>query len=123
MDTKSKDMILGPGDSIRTCYVRVVGRQDFKTQRAERDANQKTQNHGKVWGPQSKDTWDFVLTDGDGHSVHLHPSHKGPKVQAHMGQPPVDDEVPRAGRGGSDGRGTFKKFKQKGYDMALKFGR
>ena len=112
-----------PGEYIRTCSIRIAGRQDFKTQRAERDVD-KAKNKGKVLiEPQSRETWDFVLMYGDGHIVHLHPAHKGNKVPAYFGQPPVDDEVPRTGRGGSDGRGTFKKFKHKGYNATLTFGR
>ena len=123
LDTASKDKILRPGDYIRTCCIRVAGRQDFKTQHAERDV-EKAKNKGKVLiEPQSRETWDFVLTYGDGHTVYLHPSHQGNKVQAYFGQPPADDEVPRTGRGGSDGRGTFKKFKHKGYNATLTFGR
>ena len=123
LNPASKNRLLMPGQYIRTCCIRVTGRQDFKTQRKERD-NEKAKNKGKVLiEPRFRETWDFVLTYGDGHTVYLHPSHQGNKVQAYFGQPPVDEEVPQTGRGGSDGRGTFKKFSHKGYNETLTFGR
>ena len=125
MNKESKDKILGPAVDdptadvvIRTCTIRDIGRQDFKSQRAERDLVLPAGVE-----PQSRGTWDFVLTYGDGHVVHLHPEYRGTRVAANVGTPPVDDEVPRAGRGGSDGRGTFSKFKHKGYNATLRFGR
>ena len=125
MNTESKNKILGPAVDdhtadvvIRTCTIRDIGRQDFKSQRAERDLVLPTGVE-----PQSRGTWDFALTCGSGRVVHLHPSYRGTTTAGNVGAPPVDEEVPGAGRDGSDGPGTFKKYKTKGYNTQLKFGR
>ena len=66
--------------------------------------------------------WDFVLHREDGTSIRLHPERKGPKVgtldgRGHMELVPL----PKAGPGGTNGRGTFKTYKQGSNQHTLYF--
>ena len=56
--------------------------------------------------------WDFVIHRGDGGLVRLHPNQTNKKVSiSMMGAPiPTAADGPQAGRGLSDGRGTFKRM-------------
>ena len=56
--------------------------------------------------------WDFVIHRGDGERVRLHPNQTNKKVSiSMMGAPiPTAADGPQAGRGLSDGRGTFKRM-------------
>ena len=65
--------------------------------------------------------WDFVLTRSDGMLIGLHPSYGNNKVECKFGLPGTDDQVPAAGPGGSDGRGTYRHFIYKYVDTILKF--
>ena len=65
-------------------------------------------DHMRGGGPE----WDFVIHRGDGERVRLHPSQMKKKVEiSMMGAPiPTAADGPQAGRGLSDGRGTFKRM-------------
>ena len=66
--------------------------------------------------------WDFVLHREDGTSIRLHPDWKGTKVGTFDGcghMEPVP--LPKAGPGGTDGRGTFKYYKQGSNKHTLRF--
>ena len=56
--------------------------------------------------------WDFVIHRCDGERVRLHPNQTHKKVSISMiGEPiPTAADGPKAGRGLSDGRGTFKRM-------------
>ena len=66
-------------------------------------------------------TWDSVLTFRSGRVVYLHPNYIGTAFSANLGKPLPDAEVPTTGMGGTDGKGTYKRFKCKGYDSTLRF--
>ena len=66
-------------------------------------------------------TWDFVLVCDDGTEVFLHPDFKSPKIACRTGEPATDHEIPKSGKGGSSGPGTYKHFKTKKVQMTLKF--
>ena len=65
-------------------------------------------DHMRGGGPE----WDFVIHRGDGERVRLHPNQTNKKVSiSMMGAPiPTAADGPQAGRGLSDGRGTFKRM-------------
>ena len=94
------------------CDIRGLDRPGFKMQRADVDNRRE---------PAQAQTWDFVLTFRSGRVVYLHPNWKGTEVSAHFGTPPPDAEVPKTGLGGSDGKGTYMRFKWKGYNTTLRF--
>ena len=65
--------------------------------------------------------WDFVLTLEDRTQIFLHPAYNGLKIQAFAHEPRRDHELPRNGKGGTNGPGTFRYFANKTYDTTLKF--
>ena len=67
--------------------------------------------------------WDFVLKRSDGTAVRLHPEWSNPKVSTYAVEGHGETQIPRNGLGMSDGRGTFKYYKEVGQARTLKFGR
>ena len=67
--------------------------------------------------------WDFVLKRSDGTAVRLHPEWSNPKVSTYAVEGHEETQIPRNGLGMSDGRGTFKYYKEVGQARTLKFGR
>ena len=65
--------------------------------------------------------WHFVLECSNGAKVFLHPSLTSKEVECHDVDVPFDNVLPRSGKGGSNGKGTFKKFKYKTVIDKLKF--
>jgi hypothetical protein len=65
--------------------------------------------------------WDFVLFRNDGSCIALHPEYRSKKIACTRGMPVTDLEIPKHGRGGSDGEGTFKYFKNRQADTQLRF--
>ena len=65
--------------------------------------------------------WDFVLVCEDGTEVGLHTNFSDKKIACYLGAAAQDHELPRSGKGGTSGRGTFKYFKNKRCQMTLKF--
>ena len=68
-----------------------------------------------------KNIWDLVFYRDDGSCVTLHPDWKTTKIACTYGMPTADTEVPQSGMGGSDGAGTFKKYKNKQHHLTLRF--
>ena len=61
--------------------------------------------------------WDFVVVQMDGTEVRFHPSAKGKMGISGIIRPgPEDMPPPRAGKGGSDGPGTFKRMLGQTYE-------
>ena len=81
----------------------------------------KTAQHFKQQLP----IWDFVVRREDGSGIRLHPSFKGTVVETI--EEPGDAEEwavtapPRSGLGRSDGRGTYKKYKNIGITEKMRF--
>ena len=70
--------------------------------------------------------WDFVLHRADGSGIRLHPQYKGTVVET-IEEPGHAEEwevtvPPRRGLGRSDGRGTYKKYKDIGITEKMRFG-
>ena len=63
--------------------------------------------------------WDFVIHRGDGERVRLHPNQTNKKVSiSMMGAPiPTAADGPQAGRGLSDGRGTYQHMLRQAYPV------
>ena len=65
--------------------------------------------------------WNFVLERDDGTRVSLHPNWSDTKVQCYHGRTDTDHELPRSGKGGTSGEGTYKYFKDKHTHATLRF--
>ena len=72
--------------------------------------------------------WDFVVFRANGTVISLHPNYSNTKircyegVQAHLGPGPASSqEIPRTGKGGTSGPGTYKHFKYRNCDKVLRF--
>ena len=65
--------------------------------------------------------WNFVLERDDGTRVSLHPNWSNTKVQCSYGLTGTDHELPRSGKGGTSGPGTYKYFKDKHTHATLRF--
>ena len=76
-----------------------------------------------VWDKRNKKqpVWDFVLTRDDGSGIRLHPQWSTTKVETYAVEGGEGLQPPRAGLGKSDGRGTYKKFKEAGSHKMLRF--
>ena len=66
--------------------------------------------------------WDFVLTRADDSAVRLHPQWNTKAVESYAGEGHAEEvNIPVHGLGKSDGRGTYKHFKDLGTQRMLKF--
>ena len=65
--------------------------------------------------------WDFFLETDLGTLIALHPDFTSLKVACYKGIPATAFELPATGKGGSSGRGTFRRFKTKKLDVTLRF--
>ena len=103
----------GPPNRSRglvSCCIRKGGKYDHK------------RHHAKQGVQEMMKEWDFVLFRDDGSSLSLHPNFSNTKVAYKAGYSLLNDhEVPSTGLGGTDGRGTFKRFTTKGVERTLKF--
>ena len=130
--------------AIVSCRLQKTDRYDHRRHFAHRDKAKREQEQGGA-PPQSRGQeldkimpflppsarahrdgemlkiWDFVLVCDDGTEVYLHPDFSKPNIAAYTGVPEPDHELPRSGKGGSSGPGTYKYFKNKQYQMTLKF--
>ena len=97
---------------IVSCRLQKSPRYDHKWHHAVRGMAKPE----KMW-----DIWDFCLVRDDGIEVFIHPEWKGTKIPCYVGEAPEDREIPRNGLGGSNGPGTFRRFKNKKKDYVLRF--
>ena len=65
--------------------------------------------------------WDFVFFRSDGSQIGCHPEYSTTKFGSYEGKAQRDHELPKGGKGGSSGDGTYKYFKKKGTDQQLRF--
>ena len=72
--------------------------------------------------------WDFVVFRDNGTLISLHPNFSDNKIrckeglQAHLGPGPASSqEIPRTGKGGTSGPGTYKRFKFRNCDKVIRF--
>ena len=65
--------------------------------------------------------WDFVFFRSDGSQIGIHPEYSKTKFASYEGEARSDHELPRGGKGGSSGPGTYNYFKKKGIDQYLRF--
>ena len=65
--------------------------------------------------------WDFVFTLEDGREVSVHPEWAQTRFPAYKGVRREDRTIPRTGKGGTSGRGTYKRMKDRQKDATLKF--
>ena len=65
--------------------------------------------------------WDFVFFRNDGSQIGCHPEYSKTKFGSYEGQAQTDHELPKGGKGGSSGPGTYKYMKEKGNHQPLGF--
>ena len=66
-------------------------------------------------------TWDFIVWRADGSYIAMHPNYSSTKIDCKTHWPVWDGELPRTGKGGTSGRGTFQGFVKKQVDMVCGF--
>ena len=91
-----------------------------------RSYDHKRHHQLKYAGTPQRDTQlrvcDFLLVRADGSSVRLHPQWSTTAVETFAGEGHQDEvEPPARGLGESDGRGTYKHYKEVGTQRKLKF--
>ena len=101
----------GRSRGIIACSLQKTDMYDHKRHVAE-----KKQNPAAVADCQYY-IWDFVLWRADGSYIAMHPT----KVECKTHWPTFDGEIPRTGKGGTSGRGTFQRFVKKQVDMVCRF--
>ena len=106
---------------IVSCRLQKTPRYDHKRHHAAKGAPQTVVTGCSTDPPAMLHIWDFVLTLENGREVWLHPEHSSPKFGAYFEKPAEDYEIPRTGKGGTSGPGTYKYFKQKCYEVELRF--
>ena len=87
-----------------------------KTDRYDHKRNHALKDHTTVYH-----IWDFVFFRSDGSQIGCHPNYSSTKFESYEGVARTDHELPKGGKGGSSGRGTYKYFKKKGIDLYLRF--
>ncbi len=66
--------------------------------------------------------WDFVIHRSGGTGIRLHPQRKSTKIETYDIEGHAEEvPLPRKGAGRSDGKGTFRWYKDVGNKMTLKF--
>ena len=107
------------GDANRSrglirCMIEKSGVYDHKRHVAAKHRNEQDQGDFKVWN--------FVLERDDGTLVSLHPNFSNTKVSCQVGGWRSDDgELPKSGKGGTSGKGTYRYFINKHEDVTLRF--
>ena len=67
--------------------------------------------------------WDFLVERADGTNIRLHPEWSKPRCASFAGEGHEHEvQPPRAGPGGSDGKGTYAWYKAEANRQQLKFG-
>ena len=95
------------------CRIEQLDSYDHKLMHANRAAGRDCAAMLRIWG--------FVLSRDDGSTVRLHPNYSNTKIQCKSGDPVQNHELPRTGKGGSSGRGTFRRYVGLQVDKTLRF--
>jgi hypothetical protein len=64
---------------------------------------------------------DFVLVGDNGRELFLHPNYSNTKIACYTGMAAEDHEIPVTGKGGSNGKGTFRSFRDRRVQGTLRF--
>ena len=65
--------------------------------------------------------WDFFLDREDGSCLTLHPNWSNTWVECKFSPPVMDHRIPVTGKGGSDGKGSYKGYVNRQLDASLRF--
>ena len=104
----------GRSRGIIGCSIHKTDMHDMKRHRA--DEENKTAVAGVVYY-----VWDFIVWRADGSYIAMHPNFSSTKVECKTHWPTFDGELPRTGKGGTSGRGTFQGFVRKQVTMVCSF--
>ena len=108
MQPETRERIVGPGITD-ICCMPIEGSYDHKRQHAAR-------NNGKPFHPDMPvPIWDFVVLRMDGTEVRFHTSQTSKRVEIADMQRPFERDGPAAGKGKSDGRGTYRRMVASSY--------
>ena len=113
LDDATLERVIGPG--VTSIFCKPIGKPGASSYDHKRDHHA---NHGGVpfedvnGAPADCPVWDFVIHRGDGEAIRLHPNQKNRKVTIENMNAPIITaaDAPDAGRGLSDGRGTFRRM-------------
>ena len=110
-----KRVVEGPNAAVAE-GIKIVGCALVKTDRYDHKRNHALKDYVTVFH-----VWDFVFFRSDGSQIGCHPEYAHTKFGSYEGQAQKDHELPKGGKGGSSGKGTYKYFKKKGIDHYLRF--
>ncbi len=113
MDERSMQLVVeGPENRSRglvSCRIQQIDKYDHK------------RHHAGAGKEVMLKEWDFILTRDDATEVWLHPNFSETKMACKLGVPYTDHEIPKNGKGGTNGPGTCKYFKTKQVHDHLRF--
>ena len=116
MDAESmKRVVEGPNAAVAE-GIKIAGCAIVKTDRHDQKRNFALKDRVTVFH-----IWDFVFFRSDGSQIGCHPNYKSTKFGSYEGWAQKDHELPKGGKGGSSGPGTYTYFKKKGIDHYLRF--
>ena len=110
-------VVCGEGRSrgLETCSVASRRASDHKRHHADKSRDVQSSEIERI-------IWDFIVVRDDGSAIRLHPNWSNTKVETFDAPPGLEDfELPRTGKGGTSGPGTFKYFKSKNAQRVLRF--
>ena len=110
-----KRVVEGPNAAVAE-GIKIVGCAIVKTDRHDQKRNYAFKDKSIVFH-----IWDFVFFRSDGSQIGCHPDYSTTRIGSYEGHAKKDHELPKGGKGGSSGRGTYKYFKKKGIDLYLRF--
>ena len=115
MPPRDRELILGTGEGAGvhriTCQW-LPGSYDHKRQAIARRLGRPFPDDSPV------PIWDFVVWRPAGQVVRFHPSKTSAKVEISLMETPPPSVPPVAGKGRSDGPGTFKSYKKASYTLS-----
>ena len=70
---------------------------------------------------ETESIWDFVVNYEDASEVYFHPNYSNPKFDSWFEKPKEDWEIPKTGKGGTSGPGTYQRLIKKDDPVELRF--